>query len=299
VLADPGRRQQFKLSPEEIMTGEKTEAFRAQLLELSRRLRGDIAALDEQIGTPTGGDAGGNLSNTPLHLADLGTAVYMQELDATLRENQEYIREQVLGALERLDQGTFGDCERCGQPIIEERLELLPYTPYCTKCSAEVQSGKSVNLNEGRPQRPQDTLTPTDDETDDELDPAADEGPEGVVSETAESEVLFTDLEPDEMPGVAAGDIHAAGTAGGGTAVGGLAGTNVGDGEPDEEDLDAAMGSGNFDVAIETDESDEIPYSGASGGSVGGTPAGKRATGGKKARGIAPGPESGDRPTQA
>ncbi len=84
-------------------------------------------------------------------------------------------------------------------------------------------------------------------------------------------------------------DIHAAGTAGGGTAEGGLAGTNIGEGDPGNADLENAMGSGNHDVAIEEDPEDTIPYSGPSGGAVGGTPAGKRSVGGKsRRRGIVP-----------
>ena len=80
------------------------------------------------------------------------------------------------------------------------------------------------------------------------------------------------------------GDVHAAGTAGGGTAEGGLAGTNIGEGDPDNADLKGAMGSGNHDVAIEEDDEDTVACS-AHGGAVGGTPAGKRAVGGKKRRG--------------
>lgn len=280
------------------MTGEKIEAFRNQLMELSNRLRGDIAALDEQVGVPTGGDAGGNLSNAPLHLADLGTAVYMQELDATLRENQEYLQSEVIKALERVDEGSYGSCERCGRSILEERLELLPYTPYCTPCAADVQSGKSVNLNDGRVLRREETLNPLDDEVADELDPAAEAEPDNVANERREREIPFTDLQPDSSAGVEAGDVHAAGTAGGGTAVGGLAGTNIGEGDPTNEDLDAALGSGNFDVEIAGEDSDGIPYSGPAGGAVGGTPAGKRSVEGKQTRrGLAPKAERGDSPT--
>ncbi len=70
-------------------------------------------------------------------------------------------------------------------------------------------------------------------------------------------------------------DRHAAGTPGGGTASGGLAGTNRGHGDPDEIDLDGALGSGILD----NDGEDEgrPPYSGSAGGAVGGTPAEKRA----------------------
>jgi hypothetical protein len=86
--------------------------------------------------------------------------------------------------------------------------------------------------------------------------------------------------------------VHAAGTA-----VGGLAGTNVGEGDPADTDLEDAMGSGNFDVAIEELNDEKIAYSGPAGGAVGGTPANRRAVGGKAHGGIAPQPEPGDSPT--
>lgn len=93
--------------------------------------------------------------------------------------------------------------------------------------------------------------------------------------------------DPAEAPGSGAGDVHAAGATGGGSAVGGLAGTNVGDGSVENADIDAAAGSGNFDVGLDADE--EPAYAGSAGGAVGGTPAGKLATGGRTDHGLAPG----------
>ena len=93
---------------------------------------------------------------------------------------------------------------------------------------------------------------------------------------------------PDELPpnhrgapGSAAGDPHAAGAPAGGSAVGGLGGVNVGDGDPANADIDAAGGGGNFDRDLEID--DESAYAGRSGGAVGGTPANKRTVGGRDA----------------
>ncbi len=43
-------------------------------------------------------------------------------------------RAAALGALERIEAGTFGTCERCGNPIQEERLEALPTTTLCMDC---------------------------------------------------------------------------------------------------------------------------------------------------------------------
>ncbi len=84
-------------------------------------------------------------------------------------------------------------------------------------------------------------------------------------------------------------DRHAAGTPGGGSAVGGLAGTNVGDGDPDDlAGMSDAMGGGDEDREP-SEEGDGVPYAGPSGGAVGGTPAGGRSAGGKTGRGLAPG----------
>jgi hypothetical protein len=99
----------------------------------------------------------------------------------------------------------------------------------------------------------------------------------------------MTDLEaarnPNEGPQE---DIHAAGTPGGGTSMGGLGGTNIGDGSPDNADLEDALGSGIYDNEGAEDTGDEVPYAGPAGGAVGGSPANRRAEGGLAHRGFAP-----------
>jgi len=110
------------------MTSKQTEQFRNRLLEMAARIQGDLDTLEDEARTGTGGPSGGNLSNAPMHLGDLGSAEYMQELDATLYENEEHLDAEIGDALDRIDQGTFGRCERCGATIRPERLDALPYT---------------------------------------------------------------------------------------------------------------------------------------------------------------------------
>ena len=67
---------------------------------------------------------------------------------ATERETDEVLegmglsaREEVKAiqaALERMDAGEYGYCVKCGDEISQERLDLLPYTPVCQNCAAEV-----------------------------------------------------------------------------------------------------------------------------------------------------------------
>ncbi len=47
--------------------------------------------------------------------------------------------EEIKGALERIDRGTFGRCEECGGVIPKGRLKALPYARYCVKCARKVQ----------------------------------------------------------------------------------------------------------------------------------------------------------------
>ncbi|HTU90929.1 MAG TPA: hypothetical protein VMF69_12700 [Gemmataceae bacterium] len=94
------------------------------------------------------------------------------------------------------------------------------------------------------------------------------------------------DLRPGEPPDRTPSGEEAVGTPGGGTEVGGLAGTNIDDGDPVLTNLDRAMGS---DARGEDSEEGEPPYAGPSGGSVGGTPAQRRASGGHQRHGFSPG----------
>lgn len=54
-----------------------------------------------------------------------------------IRERERKLIEKIRGALERIDQGIFGICERCGEEISEKRLEARPVTTLCINCKQE------------------------------------------------------------------------------------------------------------------------------------------------------------------
>jgi RNA polymerase-binding transcription factor DksA len=55
-------------------------------------------------------------------------------LEATGVAGQHEIR-KIRAALHRMDGGTYGICARCGSDIAQERLNTLPYTPFCRSCA--------------------------------------------------------------------------------------------------------------------------------------------------------------------
>jgi DnaK suppressor protein len=208
------------------MNKQKLDKFRKQLESLQDRLRDVGAAVTEQARSLTGGLTAGELSNVPLHLGDRGSEEYLQDMNAVLAENEGYLAGEVRDALARIEAGTFGQCEECGKSINAARLEAIPFARHCVKCAEKIQgpsqedfSGSNrlgPNFNTGRPRRPDDTLAP-----------------EGDMSENGRH------------------DVHAVGDAGGGTAFGGLAGSTAGHGDPEIDQLQEAFGSGNGEAAEE------------------------------------------------
>ena len=114
-------------------------AYRELLLAISKKLNGDVTHLTDEAMRKAGGEASGNLSNMPLHMADLGTDNFEQEFTFSLLENEEERLKEIGGALDRLDQGTFGKCEECQKAIPKTRLQALPYTRYCVDCARKLQ----------------------------------------------------------------------------------------------------------------------------------------------------------------
>jgi DnaK suppressor protein len=68
------------------------------------------------------------------HQADDATDAFEQARELSLLQNSERVLAQVEAALARFDQGVYGICERCGQPIDPARLKALPYARLCMNC---------------------------------------------------------------------------------------------------------------------------------------------------------------------
>jgi DnaK suppressor protein len=77
-----------------------------------------------------------------LDVADQAVLSYQKELIFSQGTEGHSQLSLVRLALERLHEGTFGDCLHCGKPIGEKRLEALPSTPYCIECQEKVENGE-------------------------------------------------------------------------------------------------------------------------------------------------------------
>ncbi len=125
-----------------VIKGEELGSYRRTLQTLKSRLRGDLSQMtDEALRLDNDGGTG-NLSNVPLHMADLGTDNYDQEFTLELIENEQVTLVLVNEALGRMDQGTYGQCVECGDPISKPRLQAIPYARHCIRCARKLEGGE-------------------------------------------------------------------------------------------------------------------------------------------------------------
>ena len=72
-------------------------------------------------------------------LGDQASSAYNREFLFELGNGDRRVLKEVAAALAKLDEGGFGDCERCGEAISEKRLEALPFARYCIDCQRAVE----------------------------------------------------------------------------------------------------------------------------------------------------------------
>lgn len=62
-----------------------------------------------------------------------------------MKNRERNILWQIDEALQRMDDGNFGECERCEESIAEARLKAFPFTTLCIDCKAELESENRVS----------------------------------------------------------------------------------------------------------------------------------------------------------
>ncbi|MFD8871204.1 TraR/DksA family transcriptional regulator [Streptomyces sp. NPDC059590] len=115
---------------EEPWSPEEVAEARAELLTEAGRLRTEILASEEAISglMRDSGDGAGD------DQADTGTKNITREHELALAGNAREMLHQTERAVERLDAGTYGLCENCGNPIGKARMQAFPRATLCVEC---------------------------------------------------------------------------------------------------------------------------------------------------------------------
>lgn len=106
-----------------------TDHFRARLEDERGRVVGALENLrSENAGSM---DDEVDESHQDNHLAETASVTLDREIDYSLEESEARVLAAIDAALKRIDDGRFGQCERCGQAIEPQRLEALPWATLC------------------------------------------------------------------------------------------------------------------------------------------------------------------------
>jgi len=149
------RANRSELTPADI------KKFKALLLTKRAEILGDVSCMENEALRKPRSD----LSSMPIHMADLGTDNYEVENTLGLMDSERKLIVEIDGALDRIENGTYGVCEGTGQPIPKERLEAIPWARYCATYASLLERGfieKKYSFDE----------SDYNDETDNKLDEA-------------------------------------------------------------------------------------------------------------------------------
>lgn len=186
--------------PKSPLTKAQLAHFRELLIQKLHEILGAMDWIENEALKKSRTENTGDLSNMPIHMADIGTDNYEQEFSLGLMDSERKLVREILDALKRIDRGTYGICEGTGQPIPALRLEANPWARYCVeyaslieqgKASASPAEGRRWNILPGFGQGEDLDYEEKEDEEDDDLHPV-EEYEEEVVEDEEEGE---TDLD--------------------------------------------------------------------------------------------------------
>lgn len=100
------------------------ETIKTKLLELQQSLTKRINAIKQDFSNGRSAD-----------FSEQAVEQENEEVLVQLKADAEHELRLVNIALERLNQGTYGECQHCGEDIAIARLDALPYTEHCIKCA--------------------------------------------------------------------------------------------------------------------------------------------------------------------
>jgi len=112
--------------------------YRDILLRHRRELVGRVTGLEDEALR----SSGGNLSNMPLHPADIGTDTFDQDFALGMAATDRQLLQELDEALERIAQRTYGVCQMTGKPIPKARLDAKPWAKYTVEAARLVESGQ-------------------------------------------------------------------------------------------------------------------------------------------------------------
>jgi RNA polymerase-binding protein DksA len=126
------------------LTKAQEQRLRESLRQLHEERSSDFEELAEETEQPA--------ARRTAERGEEGAAEFNEQVELELLEGEDRNLQEVADALRRMDEGSYGACEECDQPIAFERLEALPWARTCVRCQARLE--EEASELEARPRNP-------------------------------------------------------------------------------------------------------------------------------------------------
>jgi RNA polymerase-binding protein DksA len=111
--------------------------FKDLLLAKRNEILGNVISMEDEALHRQRSD----LSNMPIHMADIGTDNYETEYTLGLVDSERKLMREINEALDRIENCTYGICEGSGKSIPKARLEAIPWARYCVDYARLLEKG--------------------------------------------------------------------------------------------------------------------------------------------------------------
>ena len=113
------------------MRKDRLTQFRKRLIEKQRQLADEVGRTALYVKDQE--------DDSIKDLGDQANTAYTREFFFELGNGDRRLLREVVAALAKIDDGSFGTCERCGEAIAEKRLDALPFARYCITCQRAIE----------------------------------------------------------------------------------------------------------------------------------------------------------------
>ncbi|HEX3178602.1 MAG TPA: TraR/DksA family transcriptional regulator [Methylomirabilota bacterium] len=113
------------------MRKDKLAQFRKRLVEKQRQLSEEVGRTALYVKDQE--------DDSIKDLGDQANTAYTREFFFELGNGDRRLLRDVVSALQKIDDGSFGTCERCSEDIADKRLDALPFARYCIDCQRLIE----------------------------------------------------------------------------------------------------------------------------------------------------------------
>ncbi len=112
------------------------QKMKKRLLAKQTELQGVIANQTEAYPTPVSTE---EISEGPQEFEETAVDFLEMQQEQSVLVNEQALLSEVQAALKRIDDGSYGRCSVCGEPIPEKRLEAIPWASRCVKDAEQLE----------------------------------------------------------------------------------------------------------------------------------------------------------------